>query len=101
MSREDLYRAVEPFPSPFNLCEYFLERNLREGRERKVALVVGDERRTFGQLSERVRRLTAYLRRCGLRPEERVLLVLPDGFEFAESWFATLRAGACSRWSIR
>ncbi|HUR27205.1 MAG TPA: benzoate-CoA ligase family protein, partial [Planctomycetota bacterium] len=34
------------------------------------------------------------LRRLGVRPEERVLFILPDGFEFAEAWFGTLRAGA-------
>src|SRR5262249_44702765 len=34
-----------------------------------------------------------FLRRAKLRPEDRVLIALPDGFEFAEAWFATLRAG--------
>ena len=93
MSREDLYTAVAPFPTPFNLCDYFLERNLREGRADKVALIVGDERRTYAQLAARVRRLCSAMRRAGLRAEERVLIALPDGFEFAETWFATLRAG--------
>ncbi|MEL6430725.1 MAG: benzoate-CoA ligase family protein [Planctomycetota bacterium] len=77
----------------FNLCDYFLDHNLREGRADKVALRMGDESTTYGQLAERVRALTATLRADGLRPEERVLLALPDGFEFAEAWFATLRAG--------
>jgi benzoate-CoA ligase len=93
MGRDELYSAVAPFPTPFNLCDYFLERNLREGRADKTGLIVGSERRTFAQLSERVARLAAALRRAGLRAEERVLIVLPDGFEFAETWFATLRAG--------
>ncbi len=89
----DPYAAVAPFPAPFNLCDYYLDRNLREGRAGKVALICGRERRTYGQLAARVAKLAAALRRARLRPEERVLLVLPDGFEFAESWFATLRAG--------
>jgi benzoate-CoA ligase family protein len=93
MGREDLYAAVAPFPAQFNLCDYFLERNLREGRASKAALICGAERRTYGELAERVRKLAAAFRRAGLRAEERVLIVLPDGFEFAESWFATLRAG--------
>ncbi|MCY3003838.1 MAG: benzoate-CoA ligase family protein [Planctomycetota bacterium] len=93
MAHDDLYKAVDPFPTPFNLCDYFLERNLREGRAGKTALIVGDECRTYAQVSERAARLAAALRRAGLRPEDRVLLVLPDGFEFAETWFATLRAG--------
>ncbi len=93
MSTSDIYAAVAPFPKLFNLCDDFLDRNLREGRADKVALIVGAERRTYAQTVERVRKLTAALRRAQLRPEERVLIVLPDGFEFAEAWFATLRAG--------
>lgn len=93
MAREDLYKAVAPFPAQFNLCDYFLDRNVREGRGDKVALLVGDERRTYGQVAERARRVAAVLRRHGLRPEDRVLIVLPDGFEFAEAWFGALRAG--------
>jgi benzoate-CoA ligase family protein len=89
----DIHSAVEPFPARFNLEAYYLGRNLDEGRGDKVALFCGDRTLTFERLARRVRRLTAALRRLGLRPEERVLLVLPDGFEFAEAWFATLRAG--------
>jgi benzoate-CoA ligase family protein len=89
----DLHETVPPWPDAFNLCEYYLDRNLDEGRGDKVCLYCGDETRTYAQLVERVKRLTATFRTLGLRPEERVLIVLPDGFEFAEAWFATLRAG--------
>src|SRR5436190_6259980 len=90
----DLHSAVAPFPARFNLCSYYLERNLDEGRGAKVALISSKEQRTFAELMTRTRKLTAALRRAGVRPEERVLLVLPDRFEFAESFFAILRAGA-------
>jgi benzoate-CoA ligase len=93
MSSNDLYDLLPPLPERFNLCEYFLDHNLVSGRGEKVALVKGSESRTFEQVARRVRQLTAALRRLGLRPEERVLIVLPDGFEFVESWFACLRAG--------
>ncbi len=85
--------ATFSWPARFNLCEYFLDHNLEAGRAHKTAVVVGDDRRTYAQVLERVQRLTAWLRAAGLRPEERVLLVLPDGHEFVEAWFATLRAG--------
>ncbi|MCY2959689.1 MAG: benzoate-CoA ligase family protein [Planctomycetota bacterium] len=85
--------AVPPFPERFNLCDDFLDRNLREGRGRKVALLEGDRSRTYEQVSERARRVAAALRRAGVRPEERVLIVLPDVMEFADAWFGTLRAG--------
>ena len=80
-------------PERFNLSTYYLDRNLDEGRAGKVALTVGRERHTYGAIHERVRRLTAWLRRAGLRPEDRALIVLPDGVEFVETWLAVLRAG--------
>jgi len=85
---------IPDFPARFNLCDYFLDRNLREGRGEKVALFCGDETRTYAQVVERSKLVAAALRRAGVRPEERVLIVLPDGFEFAETWFGVLRAGA-------
>ncbi len=94
MPAADLHALLPPWPERFNLCHYYLDQNLEHGRGAKVALHCGDERRTYAQLVERSRRLCAALRRLGVRPEERVLIVLPDGFEFAETWFAVLRAGA-------
>ena len=93
MAHADLYSAVAPFPERFNLCTYYLDRNLDEGRGKKVALIAGKERRTYAEIAARTRKLTAALRRAGVRPEERVLLVVPDRFEFAESFFAILRCG--------
>ncbi|MFT5052498.1 MAG: 4-hydroxybenzoate-CoA ligase, partial [Chlamydiales bacterium] len=92
-TRPEPQEVVAPLPEAFNLCSYFLDRNLEEGRADKVAVICGDERRTYGQIAARTRRLTAALRDLGLRAEERVLIVLPDGIEFVETWFATLRAG--------
>src|SRR5690349_14242246 len=93
MSSNDLYSAVAPFPERFNLCDYFLDRNVREGRARKVALRQGDRSATFEEVSTRAKLVAAALRRAGVRPEERVLVVLPDVIEFAEAWFGVLRAG--------
>ena len=94
MQPADPYQAVAPFPERFNLCSYYLDRNLEEGRADEVALILGDRRRTYAEVAERTRRAAAALRRAGVRPEERVLIVLPDGFEFAEAFFGVLRAGA-------
>ncbi len=93
MGSPDLYSAVAPFPERFNLCDYFLERNLRDGRGHKVALRCGERTATYARVSERAQLVAAALRRAGVRPEERVLIVLPDIPEFAEAWFGVLRAG--------
>ena len=44
----------------FNLHDYYLQRNLDEGRGDKVCLYAGDEARTYAELEERVAR-------CGRR----------------------------------
>ncbi|MFT7665657.1 MAG: acyl-coenzyme A synthetase/AMP-(fatty) acid ligase, partial [Planctomycetota bacterium] len=81
------------FPASFNLCEYFLDHNLTAGRGAKTALICGTNSRTYAEVAEGAKRLAATLRRHGHRPEERVLIVLPDCFEFAETFFGILRAG--------
>lgn len=81
------------FPERFNLADYYLDHHLEAGRGERVALQVGDATQTYAALIERSRRVTAALRALGVRPEERVLLVLPDGFEYGEAFFGILRAG--------
>ena len=90
----DSTALVPKWPAEFNLCQYYLDHNIEAGRGDKICLTCEGETRTYGSLLERVKRLTAALREFGVRPEERVLIVLPDGLEFVETWFATLRAGA-------
>ena len=80
-------------PAQFNLASYFLHERIDEGRQGKVALRCGDELRTYGRIIDRSAMVAAALRRAGLRPEDRVLIALPDGFEFVKSFFGTLRAG--------
>ncbi|MEX1024214.1 MAG: benzoate-CoA ligase family protein [Planctomycetota bacterium] len=81
-------------PMLFNLADYYLEERVNEGRGERTALISGESTRTYREVAEETRRVTAYLRRAGVRPEERVLLILPDVFEFASAFFGVLRAGA-------
>jgi len=83
------------FPERFNMADYFLYHNVEAGRDGKVCLYFEDERYTYGdavRLSNRAG--NALVRECGLRMEERVLIVLPDCPEFAWTWFGASRAGA-------
>ena len=50
MSAVPWSEAAAPLPERFNLCEYFLDHNLAEGRGDKVALICGSEQRTYAQL---------------------------------------------------
>src|SRR5262245_34586771 len=78
----------------FNLAEWLLDRHLAEGRGGQVALRCGEERFTYADLTGLANRLGGGLRELGVRPEDRVLLILPDGLEFVVGWCGLLKVGA-------
>ncbi len=82
-------------PARFNATDYFVDRNVRDGRGDHVAIECGDERVTYRQVQERVNAVGNALRhRLGVRPEERVVLLLHDGAAFAYAYFGTMKIGA-------
>ena len=88
----DVERPV--FPERFNMAAWFLDRNVDEGRGERVAVRCGDRQWTYREVQALARRAGNVLRGLGARPENRVLLVLPDGIEFVAAWFGTLEIGA-------
>src|SRR5207248_6486658 len=59
----------------------------------REALVCGEVRLTFADLSRRIVRLSARLTMHGLRPGDHTAVVLPNGSAFVESLFAASLAG--------
>ncbi len=86
--------TVIDLPQLFNVATYFMDRNILEGRAQNVAIECGDERVTYQQLFERTNRVGNALRNLGVRPEERVLLLLLDSPEFLYSFFGAIKIGA-------
>src|SRR6266446_9227186 len=82
------------FPERFNMADYFLYRNLEEGRENKVCLYFEDQTFTYAETARMSNRAGNALRELGLDIEDRVLIVLPDGPEFVWTWFGAARIGA-------
>ena len=80
-------------PDLFNAATYFVDRHLAEGRGGKIAIECGDERVTYGQVAERTNRFANALRRLGLQPEQRIVLLLLDSPAFAYSFFGAIKAG--------
>lgn len=81
-------------PQAFNASTWFIDRHLDEGRGESVAIECGDERVTYAQLAERVNRCGSALQGLGVRPEERVLLLLADEPAFAYAFFGAIKIGA-------
>src|SRR5215813_13056680 len=82
------------FPERFNMADYFLYRNLEEGRENKTCLFFESQSWTYGEVARLSNRTGNALRELGIEPEHRVLIALPDCPEFVWTWFGAARIGA-------
>jgi benzoate-CoA ligase family protein len=78
----------------FNGCEYLLDRRLAAGDGERVAIRERGSAITYAQLLDFVGEVSAGLNGLGVRPEERVLLVLLDGLEFVGTFLGAMRIGA-------
>jgi benzoate-CoA ligase len=79
-----------------NATEAFVDDNVRAGRGDSVAIIdaASDREMTYRDVLAQVNRTGHALRRLGIRPEERVMLLLPDVPEFAFAFFAAIKIGA-------
>lgn len=82
------------FPEVFNLADYFLFDRLAEGLADSVAIRFGAAAWTYGDVAQRTHALASLLLARGVRPEERVLTILPDVPPYAWAFFGALKAGA-------
>lgn len=81
-------------PHPFNIADHFLDDRIREGMGERVALRTRAGNVTYAALQARANRFANAIETIGVRPEERVLIGLPDVPDFAASLFGTLKRGA-------
>lgn len=81
-------------PEAFNAADYFIDRNVREGRGEKIAVLCEDRRFTYRQLQENVNRFGNALKSLDVRMEERVALLLLDTEIYPQAFFGTIKIGA-------
>lgn len=60
----------------------------------RIAVVDGDARLTYGELWEQALRCAGALRASGVKPGDRVALLLPNSAEFLLAYYGALAAGA-------
>jgi 4-hydroxybenzoate-CoA ligase len=81
-------------PDKFNAADYFVDRNIREGRADKVAILCEDRELTYGQVQKGVNRVGNGLKSLGVRMEERVALLLLDTEVYPQAFFGAIKIGA-------
>ncbi|MGD9080912.1 MAG: AMP-binding protein, partial [Desulfobacterales bacterium] len=81
-------------PRRFNAAEYFVDRNVDEGRGEKPAIVFEDQSHTYRQFLEKVNRMANVLTGLGVGMEQRVMLLLRDMPEMLFSFYGAIKIGA-------
>jgi len=78
----------------FNAADYFVDRNIREGRKDKVAVLCEDRQMTYGELATEVNRFGNALLTSGVRMEERVAMLMLDTELYPVVFFGSIKSGA-------
>ncbi len=81
-------------PRSYNAAVDFVDRNVREGRGKKTAVIDDHGSYTYAEVFERVNRAGNMLRGLGVEPEHRVILCLSDGIDFPTCFYGAMKMGA-------
>jgi len=77
----------------YNAVTWLLDRNIDEGRAKKLAFTDTVSELTYGDLQKQSRRVANMLRRLGVRREERVAMIMLDTTDFPAVFLGAIRAG--------
>src|SRR5437660_12106162 len=77
----------------YNAVTWLLDRNVDEGRAKKLAFTDTVTELTYGELQKQSCRLANMLRRLGVRREERVAMIMLDTIDFPAVFLGAIRAG--------
>jgi benzoate-CoA ligase len=80
-------------PERFNAAHDLLERNLRAGRQSKVAYIDDSGAYPYGDLAARVNRFANSLHGFGMHMEQRILLCMEDSIDFPSAFLGAIKAG--------
>ncbi len=83
-------------PDRFNVAVPFIDRHVAEGRGAKAVIRTPHETVTFAELSERVNRAGNALLALGLKPGDRLLMVVKDCPAFFYLFWGAIKAGIVS-----
>src|ERR1700674_4779003 len=77
----------------YNAVTWLLDRNVDEGRAKKLAFTDTVSELTYGALQKQSCRVANLLRRLGVRREERVAMIMLDTTDFPAVFLGAIRAG--------
>ena len=78
---------------PYNAAQDFVDAPVARGLDKKIAFIDSERSLSYGELQKRSCQLASALMQLGLRPEERLALLLYDTVDFPIAFWAGVRAG--------
>jgi benzoate-CoA ligase family protein len=84
----------QEIPLQLNLASYFVDARLSDGLGGEPAVWTHERVWSYAHVAALTARIARILEDSGTRPEERVIIALPDGVEFVGALFGVLRCGA-------
>jgi benzoate-CoA ligase len=81
-------------PRTYNAAVDLLDRHVIEGRGDRIAVIDDDGRYTYRELAARADRAAGALKAMGVRPEQRVILVMLDSVDFPSAFLGAIKMGA-------
>lgn len=81
-------------PAEFNAADYFVDRNIREGRGNKTAVRCGQRSLTYTEIQAGMNRVGNMLKSLDVKIENRVALLLLDSEIYPQAFFGAIKLGA-------
>jgi 4-hydroxybenzoate-CoA ligase len=78
---------------PYNAAVDLIDANVARGLGDQIAFMDGERSLTYAGLQSGSLRFAAALQSLGLRPEERIVLILPDTVDYPVAFWGAIRAG--------
>lgn len=78
----------------FNAADYFVDRNIRQGRGHKIAIYTEHRNYTYNDVQKMVHKTANALRDLGVRIEDRVMMLMLDVPQFYAIFWGAIKMGA-------
>jgi 4-hydroxybenzoate-CoA ligase len=78
----------------FNAADYFVDRNIRQGRGHKIAIYTEHRNYTYNDIQKMVNKTANALRDLGVRIEDRVMMLMLDVPQFYANFWGAIKMGA-------
>src|SRR6201994_828219 len=86
-------RGISGESGSYNAVTGLLDRNIDEGRAKKLAFTDTVRELSYGEMQQQTRRAANMLPRLGVRREERVAMIMLDTVDFPIVFLGAIRAG--------